>query len=443
MVKIKTKYFCLKGMMFAMQFSRFLPEKPLIENEKFVIYGNDDLEGIVKDLMDYLLEKRAFLLDFFSLETFKRVEINLFNSQEVYLDFVKQFYEPSPYSRGNFIGDMINHTYDIDQISKVKRYLFHELVHIFYASIWEGKYDRILWLDEGLALYLSGERSLLESNVKKFKAWYLDRIIRYDKEIPRIEFLKKHGGTYGKFVDLESNKYDGYDFSYLIVRYIVENFNDLIGLLSDIKKIRSLETGVIKKCIDYYNVFFQVDRIKESFDDVSTPDELMDYMNRYIVYGWLDNQGNRHVENLKEFRRNYRISSLEEILSSKLGTCIEQAKLIKFFFDRIGLENKLFCFRRYEKEENFDKEVKMHCFVLFKYQDRWYHFEHSNSNKRGIHEFDSIQSAIDSVVGKYDESDIRELVEIPQIPEGLSFKEFNLYVNTFDPIPIYEAKKKI
>lgn len=265
------------------QFNRFLPEKPLIENDDFIIYGNNDLEIIKEDIMNYLLEKKAFLLNFFGLTSFKRIPINLFNNREIYIEFTKQFYEPAPYSRGNFTNGMINYSYDINAISRLKRTLIHELIHLFYQSIWKEKYDRVLWLDEGLAQYLSGEKNLLESNNERFKAWYLNRIIRYDKEIPPIDFLKEHGSSYGKFVDSESNKYNGYDLSYLMVRYIIEHYNDIIALLNDVQKIRDLEFHIMKDCINYYNDFFQVDKIKESFYDIETPNELMDYMNRNIV----------------------------------------------------------------------------------------------------------------------------------------------------------------
>lgn len=110
----------------------------------------------------------------------------------------------------------------------------------------------------------------------------------------------------------------------------------------------------------------------------------------------------------------------------------EQAKLIKSFFDKISLKNKLYCYRRYETEDDFDKEVRMHCFVLFFYQDSWYHFEHANYNKRGIHKYFSLEEAINTLVDRHDKSDIRELTEISNIPDGLSFKEFNKYVNQFD-----------
>ena len=169
------------------------------------------------------------------------------------------------------------------------------------------------------------------------------------------------------------------------------------------------------------------------FEDIKTPRGLMDYMNINIKYGWIDKQGNKHLNNLKGFRENYRISSLDEIINTGLGTCIEQAKMMKEFFDKNGYENKLFCHRSYETEENFDKEVKMHCIMLFKDNDTWYHFEHSNASKRGIHKYNSVEEALENITRWHKEhGDIRKLTEIDSIPDGLSFKEFNQFVNKFD-----------
>ena len=99
----------------------------------------------------------------------------------------------------------------------------------------------------------------------------------------------------------------------------------------------------------------------------------------------------------------------------------------------MGFENKLYCYRSYETEENFDKDIRMHCFVLFKYNDSWYHFEHSNRPKRGIHKYDSVESAIEDITSGFkDHGDIRKLTEIDSIPSGLTFKEFNNFVNEFD-----------
>lgn len=171
---------------------------------------------------------------------------------------------------------------------------------------------------------------------------------------------------------------------------------------------------------------------KDDYLSIKNVNELMEFMNNNITYGWLDKNGRKHLNNLKGFRENYHISSIKEILRSGLGTCIEQAKMIKSTFDMLGIESKLYCHRSYENEENFNEEVRMHCFLLFKEGDNWYHFEHSNRPKRGIHKYKNIDESINSITSGYEENDIRLLTEIPDIPDGLTFMEFNRYVNQFN-----------
>ncbi len=173
--------------------------------------------------------------------------------------------------------------------------------------------------------------------------------------------------------------------------------------------------------------------MNKDYYSLNSPAELMEYMDLNIQYGWIDKNGGRHENDLTGLRENYRVSSLEETLNSHLGTCIEQANVIKTFFDRIGRETKVFCHRSYETEDNFDKEVRMHCFVLFKGKEKWYHFEHSNQGRKGIHPYNSVEEAIQDITSGYKEKgDIRKITEIPELPAGLSFKEFNEYVNSFD-----------
>lgn len=160
----------------------------------------------------------------------------------------------------------------------------------------------------------------------------------------------------------------------------------------------------------------------------------MDYMNINIEYGWLDKENKKHLNTIKGFRENYQTTSLQKVLESGIANCIEQAKLIKTFFDKMNIENKMYCYRSYETAENFDKEVRMHCFVIYKYQDNWYHFEHANEPERGITKYETLTADLKQITSGYEKNDIRKLTEIPDIPEGLSFKEFNNYVNHFEAI---------
>ena len=76
--------------------------------------------------------------------------------------------------------------------------------------------------------------------------------------------------------------------------------------------------------------------------------------------------------------------SLEEILEYRFGTCIEQVALMKFLLDKIRDENKMFCCRIHEPDDygNLEDDEHMHCFVLFYRDEKVYHMEHPNFQKR-------------------------------------------------------------
>lgn len=58
-------------------------------------------------------------------------------------------------------------------------------------------------------------------------------------------------------------------------------------------------------------------------DDIKSPQDILEFMKSNIKYGWIDINGETHIRNMKDFRRLYRTSTLEETLSYGIGTCIE------------------------------------------------------------------------------------------------------------------------
>ena len=173
-----------------------------------------------------------------------------------------------------------------------------------------------------------------------------------------------------------------------------------------------------------------------SFDDLQTPQDLMNWMDANISYGWLDKDGNVHYNDISNARHNLITASIDDVFKSGVGTCIDQAKVIKYFLDKHNIENKVFCNRRYETT-NEDKKIFLHCLVFFKMNDKWYNFEHSNTNKRGIREYDTLDEAIRSSING---NDGRIISCIDEVPEGLSFLEFNQYVNQFDEYQYEKVK---
>lgn len=212
-------------------------------------------------------------------------------------------------------------------------------------------------------------------------------------------------------------------------------------LLNELKKenydsnyiLDSSDLNVSETCDEIINNDrFVVKRI--NIEDVETPEDILKYMMENINYGWLDNSNNEHIENMKNFRRLYKTSSLEETLQHKIGTCIEQVNLMNYLLKKNGIKSKMFCTRIYENElfNDMDSDEHMHCFVLYYLNDKVYQIEHPNWEKIGIYEYNSEEDAINSINSYYvrlSGGTARPVTEFFEVPSGLSFKEFNLYIN--------------
>jgi len=74
---------------------------------------------------------------------------------------------------------------------------------------------------------------------------------------------------------------------------------------------------------------------------IKTPEQIIDFMDTNITYGWTDIFGKKHLNNLKNFRKLYKTNTLDEILDNGYGTCIEQAKLMNHVLKILGYETKL------------------------------------------------------------------------------------------------------
>ena len=174
-----------------------------------------------------------------------------------------------------------------------------------------------------------------------------------------------------------------------------------------------------------------------TINEIKTPHDILSFMEENIKYGWLDINNNEHIKTMKDFRRLYRTSSVEETLSYGIGTCIEQVYLMHELLDRINIPNKMFCTRVYEGKDFNDLEAEehMHCFVLYSLNGKVYHIEHPNWEKVGIYEYESEDTAIKEINDYYVEmagGKSRPVTEFFGVEPGISFKDFNEYINDLD-----------
>lgn len=171
--------------------------------------------------------------------------------------------------------------------------------------------------------------------------------------------------------------------------------------------------------------------------NIKTPEDILIYMDN-IRYGYLDYNGEEHINSLKGLRKNYRTMSLDNILKHKLGTCIEQVYLMHVLLDKINIKNKMFCTRIYENGDiNDEEDEHMHCFILYYDNNGVHQIEHPNGERKGIYHFDTEEQAIHEINKIYIEMAggiNRPVTEFYDVIPNLTFKEFNDYINSLDKI---------
>ena len=210
--------------------SEYVSKKEVLETDDFIIYTDEDMADYPKMVLDTLTEKKKNIITFFNLSKIDKVRIDLYNKKENMYSHRKDIglltYEIGLNS-GFFDTNYICCYSDLTKVSRKKAIsnIVHEFIHSVYQGYVGEKGKRIVWLDEGLAENLSGQLSDIEDNSELLTKWYLEKIVSENKEIPNIKFLHNHGIKYGEFVDTETNKYNGYDISYLMVRYMIETYD--------------------------------------------------------------------------------------------------------------------------------------------------------------------------------------------------------------------------
>jgi hypothetical protein len=176
-----------------------------------------------------------------------------------------------------------------------------------------------------------------------------------------------------------------------------------------------------------------------NLEEIKTPQDILQFMKDNIKYGWLDINNEEHIGNMKDFRKLYRTATVEETLSHKIGTCIEQVFLMKVILEKLNIPSRMFCTRVYEAEDhnNLEEDEHMHCFILYYQNDLVYQIEHPNWTRIGLYEYKDEETAINTINSYYIDSETkkaRPMTEFYDVKPNISFKEFNSYINSLDPI---------
>lgn len=138
-------------------------------------------------------------------------------------------------------------------------------------------------------------------------------------------------------------------------------------------------------------------------DGASTPQQVWDWLDRRVDYGWVDADGVIHVGEMAHFRRDYRTSGPETVLRTGVGTCIEQVYLLHLALCQLHIPNRMYCCRIYEPDEYgvLEEEEYMHCFLLCQWEGKVLHLEHPHKSRKGIYPFDNEEQAVEVIQAFY------------------------------------------
>ena len=141
----------------------------------------------------------------------------------------------------------------------------------------------------------------------------------------------------------------------------------------------------------------------KEYKELKTPEELMDYMKDNFEYGYLDKDNNIHhyddpnYDDLDWFNI-YMLESEQDILETNVGTCFDMTELERDFLERNGYTVHTY-FEMILLDYN--NPYPMHSFLVYEKDSKYYYFEFSDYNNRGIYEYSNIIELLNDQIKKY------------------------------------------
>lgn len=155
-----------------------------------------------------------------------------------------------------------------------------------------------------------------------------------------------------------------------------------------------------------------------------------------IVYGFKDQNGFNLIQNAeyydKHFTEFYYLQTPAELLKSQCGVCWDQVELERFLFQKEQIPVKTYFICTYDNEN-----IPSHTFLVFQNANKYYWFEHSWFEYRGIHEYLSLKELLLSVKEKFllsnsyiSNNDFTFIYEYQIPPKHISCSGFYQYIET-------------
>lgn len=111
-----------------------------------------------------------------------------------------------------------------------------------------------------------------------------------------------------------------------------------------------------------------------------------------IEYGWMDIHNDSHINSIEDYQKLYRVSSPDEVLKNKLGSCFDQVELERFLLeDEYNVESYAIVYGN----------RMIHSFVILNDGTNFIYYENSSFNSRGIYYYKNKTSAIEKALEEF------------------------------------------
>ncbi len=224
----------------------------LLESELYKINYSDSLQPLIDKTIKILDQKIIEYKELFKVKDKNIVIINYFDNLEEFRNFIYNLRGEKDslpvYAKGTYDKGRANGLIEKEDQMKRIDMANHELFHIYYMKyiLNDDCSKRIVWYDEGMAQFMSGEMNKYE-DINEFKSYYL-KVKENTKIIPNMNDLN-HGDSF------KNDNYNGYDLSYIAIKYLYDTnkYDDFISLMNDFSKIKEYGNDIINKSFEYYD----------------------------------------------------------------------------------------------------------------------------------------------------------------------------------------------
>ena len=135
------------------------------------------------------------------------------------------------------------------------------------------------------------------------------------------------------------------------------------------------------------------------YNKINTPEELFDFMNKNIVYGYLGKDKKIHTEEDNDiWEEEYILETKDDILEYKIGNCWDQVELERDWFKEHNYEFETIY---HQVMLNYNNPYPTHTMLIYKDNDEWCWFENAWESEKGIHRFKTKNDLLKCEYKKY------------------------------------------